>query len=135
MELLFNLLWVVLSIGLIGLWLISGRRWGNYLLRPNSHVQIAALAILIVILFPVVSLTDDLLACTAPAEVEHLVRRHLQEHVENSLESAAILAAALVSYQSALGLQVISHTSPSMKIGTPREAFLNAVGNRPPPHA
>jgi len=35
-------------------------------------MQIAALAILIIILFPVVSLTDDLLACTTPAEVEHL---------------------------------------------------------------
>jgi hypothetical protein len=132
-ELLFNLLWVVLSTGLIGLWLVSRHRWGDSMPRPNGHMQIAALAILIVVLLPVVSLTDDLLACTAPAEIEHLVRRHLLDHVDSSLESAATLAAALVSSQDAFRLQAVSQVSPSTEIGTPRDEFLSIVGIRPPP--
>ena len=133
MELLFNLLWVGLSVGLIGLWLLSRRRWQDDALRPASHIQIAALAIVIVILLPVVSLTDDLLACTAPAEVEHLVRRDLLDHVDNDLQAASIVAAALVSLQNASELQTISKLKPSIEIGTPREESLSIIGNRPPP--
>ena len=133
MELLFNLLWVGLSIGLIGLWLLSRRRWQNDALRPGSHIQIAALAIVIVILLPVVSLTDDLLACTAPAEVEHLVRRDLLDHVDNDLQAASIVAAAVVSLQNAAELQTISKLTPVIEIGTPREESLSIMGNRPPP--
>ena len=133
MELLFNLLWVGLSIGLIGLWLLSRRRWQDDALRPGSHIQIAALAIVIVILLPVVSLTDDLLACTAPAEVEHLVRRDLLDHVDNDLQAASIVAAALVSLQNASELQTISKLKPSIEIGTPREESLSIMGIRPPP--
>jgi hypothetical protein len=98
-------------------------------------MQIAALAIVIVILLPVVSLTDDLLACTAPAEVEHLVRRDLLDHADHDLHPVSILAAALVSLQSGSGLQTISKLAPAMEIGAPREEFLNIVGSRPPPRA
>jgi hypothetical protein len=96
-------------------------------------MQIAALAILIIILFPVVSLTDDLLACTTPAEVEQLVRRDLLDHIDNDLPAASIIAAALVSLQNASELQTISKLRPAIKIGTPREEFLSIMGNRPPP--
>jgi hypothetical protein len=132
-ELLFNLLWVGLSIGLIWLWLLSRRRSQDDTLGPGSHMQIAALAILIIILFPVVSLTDDLLACTTPAEVEHLVRRDLFDHLDNDLQPASIVAAALVSLQNAAELQTISKVTPAIEIGTPREESLSMMGNRPPP--
>jgi len=123
----------MLSTGLIGLWLMSRHRWGDDVLRPSSHMQIAALAILIVVLLPVVSLTDDLLACTAPAEIEHLMRRDLLDHAESDLQAAFIVAAALVSVQAASGVQTFSRLTPSMEIGAPREEFLSIVGNRPPP--
>jgi len=132
-ELLFNLMWVVLSTALVGLWLVSRHRWGDNVPRPSGRMQIAALAILIVVLLPVVSLTDDLLACTAPAEIEHLVRRHFMDHVDSDLEMAAILATVLVSSQESFRLQALSQVSPSMEIGTPREEFLSIVGIRPPP--
>lgn len=135
MELLFNLLWVALSAGLIGLWLLSRGQWRGDASHPNSHMQIAALAMVIVILLPVVSLTDDLLACTAPTEVEHLVRRDLLDHVDNDLHAASIVTAVLVSLQNASGLPTISKLTPAVDIGTPREEFLNIVGNRPPPRA
>jgi len=100
--------------------------------RPSTHMQVAALAVLIVILLPVVSLTDDLMACTAPAEIEHLVRRDL-DHADGYLHAASIVAAALSTLRDDSGTQVISNLTPSMEIGTPREEFLSIVGNRPPP--
>jgi hypothetical protein len=132
-ELLFNLLWVGLSIGLIGLWLLTRREGQDDAFRPGSHMEIAALAILIITLFPVVSLTDDLLACTTPAEVEHLMRRDLLDHVDNDLQAASIVSAVLVSLQNASELQTISKLTPVIQIGTPREEFLSVMGNRPPP--
>lgn len=95
-------------------------------------MQVAALAVLIVILLPVVSLTDDLLACTAPAEVEHLVRRDL-DHADGYYHAASIIAAVLSTLRNNSGTQIISSLTPSMEIGTPREEFLSIVGNRPPP--
>jgi len=134
-ELFFNLLWVGLCFGLVGVWLVSRCRWGQSVSRPSTFTQIAALAVLLVILFPVVSLTDDLVACTTPAEAEHLVRRDF-DHAESWLQTASIVAAGLTDVQSASETRVIiSNLTLCMEIGTPREEFLEIVGNRPPPRA
>jgi hypothetical protein len=132
-ELLFNLFWVVLSAGLIGTWLGSRHRWADHASRPSLRMQIAALAVLVVILFPVVSLTDDLLGCTAPAETEHLVRRDLHDRMESVSPTASIAVGASVYFASGSGLQLKSSLSPTTEIGTPREQFLRTRGNRPPP--
>lgn len=134
LEALFNLLWLALSVALLCFWLWSQRRWADTSLRASTRMQIMALAILIVILFPVVSLTDDLQACTAPAEAEHLTRRgDLQSHADSPLHTAAIVVAALLSFPRASRFQTISHLSPAMEIVTPSENYLSIVGNRPPP--
>lgn len=134
LETLFNMLWLALSAALLCFWLWSQRRWADTSLRASTRLQIMALAILIVILFPVVSLTDDLQACTAPAEAEHLMRRgDLQAHADSTLHTAWIVAAALLSFHQASGFQTICHLSPAMEIVTPSEDYLSIVGNRPPP--
>jgi len=98
-------------------------------------MQIMALAVLIVILLPVVSLTDDLQTCTAPAEVEHLMRRDLQCHPDSPLHAASVVLATLLSFQKPSGLEILPHFVPSIEIVTPRERGLSVVGNRPPPDA
>ena len=99
-------------------------------------MQIMALAIVIVILFPVVSLTDDLQACTTPVEVEHLTRRgDLQAHADSPLQTAWIVVASLLSLQQASGFQTMAHLSPAIEIVIPSEDYLSIVGNRPPPAA
>jgi hypothetical protein len=134
LEVLFNLLWLALSGSLVGLWLWSQRRWAYEPLRVSTRMQIMALAILIVILLPVVSLTDDLQACTAPAEVEHLIRRgDLQAHADSPLHAASIVVAALLSYDKASGFPTLSHLSPAIEIATSSEDYLRIAGNRPPP--
>jgi uncharacterized membrane protein len=135
LELLFNLLWVMLSAALFGLWLVV--RAGRAHEKPSTQtrLQIVALCLLIVVLFPVVSLTDDLSACATPAEVEHLVRRDLQDHPGGHFGALAVIFATLLSSPHALGPGIFSRPSLAMKIGTPRRESLEILGNRPPPRA
>ena len=98
-------------------------------------MQMTALALLVLVLFPVVSLTDDLLACSAPSEVEHLVRRDLQNQPSGHVNSVAVMIAALFSNPHAIGFGILSRPPLSIKVGTPREASLEVLGNRPPPRA
>jgi hypothetical protein len=135
LEVLFNLLWLALSVALLGFWLRNQHRWGDESMRASTRMQIMALAVLAVILLPVVSLTDDLQTCTAPAEVEHLMRRDIQCHPDSQLHAASVVLAALLSFQEPSRLEILSHVVPSMEIVTPRERFLSVVGNRPPPDA
>jgi hypothetical protein len=135
LEILFNLLWVALSAALAGLWLLCRAARTNDSLGTSTRMQITALAVLVVVLFPVVSLTDDLLAYTAPAEVEHLVRRDLQDQPSGHVNAAAVMIAALFSHPHAIGLGILLRPSLSIKVGTPREESLEVLGNRPPPRA
>jgi uncharacterized membrane protein len=136
LEAFFNLLWLGLSFALLGFWFWSQRRWADASLRTSTRMQVMALAILIVILLPVVSLTDDLQACTAPAEAEHLTRRgDLQAHADSPLHTASIVVATLLSVHQASGFKTLAHLSPAIEIVTSSEGYLSIVGNRPPPLA
>jgi len=96
-------------------------------------MQITALAVLIVILFPVVSLTDDLLACTAPAEIEHLVRRDLQDQPTGHVDTAPVILVSSFAFHHPICSGTVSEPSLSMKIGVPSDESLVVRGNRPPP--
>ena len=99
-------------------------------------MQIMALAILIVILFPVVSLTDDLQACTTPTELEHLVRRtDLHHHADQSFHPVSMTEAVLLSLDEASRPQTRAYLSPATEIVSPSEAYLAITGNLPPPVA
>ncbi len=118
-ELLFNLLWVVISAGLIRFWLGNQHPWADDMLRPS-------------ILYPVVSLTDDVLACTPLVRVEHPVRRCLQDGVESDCQAAFIMVGALFPPPSGSRSQIIPIPSPSMDMGTPRKEFLRILGSCSP---
>ena len=134
MELFFNLLWLALSSLLLGFWILGPSRWTDERLRPSTRAQIVALVLLIVILLPVISLTDDLQACTAPAESEHLARRvDLQAITDGPLQAASILIAALGSFDEPPRLQILSWLSPAEETETPSAGYLRILGNRPPP--
>src|SRR5579863_7791331 len=70
MELILNLAWALSAIGIVCLWL----RFGHHA-NAGRRTQIVALAVLILILFPVISVTDDLQAVQNPAEVDACLRR------------------------------------------------------------
>ena len=70
MELFLNLAWVLLAGLLFALWRRNAPRTG-----AGRPIQLVALAMLVLILFPVISVTDDLLAAQNPAEADCCLRR------------------------------------------------------------
>ena len=98
-------------------------------------MQVTALAVLLVILFPVVSLTDDLQTYTGPAEIEHLLRRDMQDQPAGQVNTAAIVVAVLFSLPNMQAPGTLSYPCASIKTGTPSEESAEACGNRPPPCA
>jgi hypothetical protein len=133
LELLFNLIWVVLSTGLLGFWLSTKLRQQDDGVRSSLRVQIAALAVLVIILFPVVSITDDLLVCTAPAKAEHLIRQDLQDLQHEHTSTTSHLIATLLSFQNPSGTLTSAHFCSSTEAVSSSEQYLSIVGNRPPP--
>ena len=77
MELLLNLLWLAASVALGALLLKSrGRRGGvsHDYVHSHSTAWISYL-VLVAMLFPVISMTDDLQAMVTPTDSEQIVRR------------------------------------------------------------
>ena len=79
MEILLNCLWLVLGLSLIAAW--STHAWRTRAcepdpLLPSRQLQFTALLLLLILLFPVISLTDDIAMCTAPRDAERALRLH-----------------------------------------------------------
>lgn len=132
MEFFLNLAWAATSVLLIAGWIWSIRR---------GHTQfqwttLVALALLLVLLFPVISMTDDLVAMNTPAEGEHMVRL-----LEAPLGQVAVLG--LLDAFAALALVLMNMAAPLSfsRIRTRVFAemllagFIRAFGVRPPPAA
>ena len=65
MEIILNIAWALCSLGLILLWVRGSRS------NPVSRrTQIMALAMVVLLLLPVISLSDDLMAMQGPAETD-----------------------------------------------------------------
>jgi hypothetical protein len=130
-ELFLNIVWLSVSILLVSLCAHSIRH-GHTKLSWSAAV---ALCLLLVLLFPVISMTDDLQAMTAPAEVEHVLRRH---HDASSLAMGGDVLDALTL----LSLIFLGITLPkicSIRVETHGylaallAGFVRAFGVRPPP--
>jgi hypothetical protein len=70
MELVLNLAWALIAVTGICLWVRLDRRKG-----AERYMPIVALLMLIVILFPVISVSDDLWSIQNPAETDSVQRR------------------------------------------------------------
>ena len=70
MEIFLNLTWAVLSLAGISLWLKVETRSGN-----QRRLSMIALVMLFVIIFPVISVSDDLWSIQNPAETDSCQRR------------------------------------------------------------
>jgi len=129
MELALNLAWALLAVAMLCLWLHCGPAKSNG--RP---MQLVALAVLILILFPVISVSDDLLSMQNPAEVDSAQRR---DHAAPSTHSIFPAAAALLlpaMDEPAFGfLSLATPGTPAIDIQD--HPGLAAIENRPPPAA
>lgn len=136
MELFSNLVWLAISALLLGFWLTHRNRWEDDSLRSSLAVQFVALALLIVVLLPVVSLTDDLQACTLPAESEHLSRRSdFQAIGDFSQLAISVVVAGVVPFNTGSPAQASTCLSLALEKEAPCAGYLRILGSRPPPAA
>lgn len=70
MELILNLAWGLLAIAGVCLWAGTDRRKG-----AERYMPVVALFMLIILLFPVISVSDDLWSIQNPAETNSVQRR------------------------------------------------------------
>lgn len=133
-ELLFNVVWGALSLLLGYVWLSGLRTTGDDSPLPGRRTQFIALGMLILVLLPVVSLTDDLQAMTAPIEIEHITRRaDILPASDQPADIAALLQARLYLSRYLPHLQTFALLEPSVQGARPETGCIRQLANRPPP--
>ncbi|MEO8735125.1 MAG: hypothetical protein ABI380_01150 [Edaphobacter sp.] len=130
MELFLNLAWTALSLFLIAGWIWSIRK--GY--TQFQWTTLVALALLLVLLFPAISMTDDRVAMSTPVELEHMMRCSEAPLGQVALTGLFGLFAAIV-------LVVLNMAAPRFYCRvrtrvfaeTLLAGFIRAFGVRPPP--
>ena len=132
MELILNLVWLVASIFLVTAWIWSIRE--GYIEFEWS--TLIALILLIVILFPVISMTDDMVMMRAPAEIEHIMRRSEAPLAPVAMLGLLGVLAALVLIAVSMAVtQLYSQIRSRVFAARLLDGFIRAFGVRPPPTA
>lgn len=94
-----------------------------------------ALAMLIVILLPVISMTDDVQAMST-AEIEHVTRRAgLLPNSDQPVDIPAPLSTTFLSYDRLFDEQTYTRIEPVIEGLRPQAGSLRQMANRPPPLA
>jgi hypothetical protein len=129
-ELALNLIWALL--GTLGLvcWLSSARVSGQ-----RRSTQLLALATVALILFPVISVTDDFWAAQNPAEADSCYRRHdLVAHQHSIIPQSAFSPPSIHDAQPPLAL--LSRLAIRKEhVPTPLNPLPSFFFSRPPPSA
>ena len=127
MELALNLGWAAVAIWLVCVWLRCAPR-----AAPERHAQLVALAVVILILLPAISMTDDLMAAQNPAEVDCCVRRNHDSSIRHSLVSP--VAAVPAPLFAGVSIAFVHTAAPSGPSGPSlKHPALAPIQNRPPP--
>jgi hypothetical protein len=129
MELILNLAAALITVLMFLLWLRYAPRTGS-----NRSMQLVALAVLVLTLFPVISVTDDLQAALNPAETDCCVRR---DHACASLHSTFLeFATRPLPTFAELSHSIVRVAAPGGHSGPVIEhPSLAPIQNRPPPTA
>jgi hypothetical protein len=135
MELFLNIAWFVLSASLAIFWIkgLSNDPAGSNQL--DRKLQLLALAMLIIILLPVISMTDDMRAMST-AEIEHVTRR--ADLLPNSDQPADIVVppdAKFFSSRHLFNMQTFARVEPSIENVRPHGGSIRQMANLPPPFA
>jgi hypothetical protein len=129
MELILNLAWALSAVAILCIWLRYARLAG-----ASRRTQMVALAVLILILFPVISVTDDLQAMQNPAETDSCLRRVHAVSSPHSIFPAvgALPPPALTELSFGVPYVAASGSLPAPAMNHPA---LAPIQNRPPPLA
>jgi hypothetical protein len=129
MELVLNLAWMVLAALTYWMWVGYAPRKG-----ADRRTQLVALALVILILFPVISVTDDLLMAQNPAETDCCQRKdhvHANHHPLPHPAPVSALPSVAAIPSSSPGFTVPNHLA-APQVNVPA---LHSIQNRPPPAA
>lgn len=128
MELFLNLAWLLVAGTLVGLWLRGDGR--N---QTDGYRQLIALAVLIAVLFPVISVSDDLQAVQNVSEADNYLRRdHLIPSHNHPVQPVLSMMAAVIFAGLAYGF--LRLVAPSVRpVKGPYHLDFACVENRPPP--
>lgn len=129
MEILFNSIWALVVTAIVCLWVRFGERTNG-----DRRAPFVAMAMLIVILFPVISVSDDLWSIQNPAETDTCQRRGPFA----SCPHCTLPAFAAHPEPTFTGLRVVFQRLKS-PVQPPLRAvdthILDGIENRPPPGA
>jgi hypothetical protein len=127
METILNLVWALLAVVLVRLWIRHAPRQG-----ASRPMQVVTIVTFLLILFPVISVTDDLQAAQNPADVETYVRRGHTAGSQHALfPVVAVLPPAIFSGRP-FGYRRLAVPS-ILPIPTVNNPALTSIQNRPPP--
>lgn len=129
MEITLNLVWAVLAIVLVRLWERHAPREG-----ASRRMQFATMAVLILFLLPVISITDDLQSVqNFGEEVVSQRQDHVVPHFHHYFPALPNLSHPAFAE---LLFGFSGYVSPSsFSVPTVDNPFLAVVQNRPPPAA
>lgn len=129
MEIVLNLSWALLAFLSTLLWLLYEHRTG-----AERRLPMIALGVLLVILFPVISVSDDLWSIQNPAEADTCLRRDqcAQGTHPVVLSRPPLMVSTLGPIAPEIGILLPPAKSSSPHYATPA---LNSIENRPPPTA
>jgi hypothetical protein len=129
MELVLNIAWALLTVLMAVLWMRFGLREG-----VSRRTQIVALVALVLILFPVISVSDDLQTLQNPAEADSSVRRDHVVANDHSLLPALVSLVQPIAAEQRFGVfRVVAPGDPAVPVKD--DPALAAIDNRPPPAA
>jgi hypothetical protein len=133
MELFLNLGWMIVSTLMVCLW-VRLTPSPSAVAAGHRRRQLVALAVLVLVLFPVISVTDDLQAALNPAETDSTLRR---DHASVAPHLTLSSAPGLPLPAFALGLSGHFRVSPQgvLRSAKRRDPSLARIQNRPPPSA
>lgn len=129
MEFFLNVAWLSLACLSVFLWLRYEKRTG-----AHRRLSLIALGVLLVILFPVISVTDDLWSMQNPAEADTCLRRsELASSGHSALSAPPVLPAFIVAEVVTENWILLAPArSPLPRSLNPAR---DPVENRPPPVA
>jgi hypothetical protein len=134
MELVLNLAWILQAALMFCLWLRFAPRTGPNQRNLDRRRQFVALTLLLLILFPVISVTDDLQAIQNAVETDSSLRR---DHIAVNPHSIFHMVAALplpAFAELSLGAPRLAATR-SLPVPMSDHPALTPIQNRPPPTA
>ena len=129
MEICLNFAWVAVAIASLALWLRHERRTGK-----ERRLPLIALAMLLLILFPAISVSDDLWSIQNPAETDTSQRRDHIAPCPHCLLPA--IATPLASLLALFRPEIQYISAPSVSATRVyQDPARDSVENRPPPTA